>query len=800
MPSQLLEKLRPFFDQGSGRPGDQAHSTHPIDQVMRAKNTPRQDVLVKSPTPTQGQPDPPLVNRTPHWLGGNLWGSEMKKNTVAATGANNVSGVNTIMIHETSGWPSYEGVEHMVARHICTQAQNEWVPSPAPGHWKTNEPNTQGIGPQYYVDGNGTVFALIGEYDLSDEPRLTYHGETVNGSSIGIENGNLGDTRPGETPLRPATNNPAGPYWFRMSTPANPDTGDMPGLVCLALLHPKPDKADLNLIWLSTSGMGQPIPDYPGSGDTNNIATRWARWDNMLFTERDYRSLALLVRLLFEKYGVPRNFCILPYSKRDADGGDHDILRKIILADERQEMMARKFGMTVADIQNRTNTWTNSNSSTLWPRFFGIKPGTPGTATIPGTKPSPELPTYRGVIAHAYVGEHACPGPLFDWHRFSREVWDWWWYPFDLNINAVPPASPGPPLPPAPRRGYLNARGDTALREYYYDAAEPGTDFTTIGARMNVLAATALNSAASNNHFALDPGTPVYAMANGVVVAARLQNPANPSTPPYVLIRHEVFHQADQSTHAIDYDQAPTIVWTLTTYLDCHLFSYTQPSNNNPDWLNRMLIRLKECELAVVYKAAHPGADPNSAQFKSNPTLFTNNNRLQEAWNFMPTSTGPRSSTGAIVEGDAAEYRRIINVLQAGNDVLFPLESALNTTPVHAVLGDFLGSCGMLSNGMTGAQMQIFSLDQLTIPGSTQVPLAWINQAWWTAASATGRLDGTATKSLPADGLVYSYPVTGFLDWLNQITWSSEWRKYEVVDATGNAVAAPNRPKTRIGI
>jgi hypothetical protein len=334
----------------------------------------------------------------------------------------------------------------------------------------------------------------------------------------------------------------------------------------------------------------------------------------------------------------------------------------------------------------------------------------------------------------------------------------------------------------------LNARGNTPLREYYYDAAEPGTDFTTIGARFNARAGTALDSEPSNNHFLLDTGTPVYAMANGVIVAARLQDPADAANPPFVLIRHEVFHQADANTHAINYDHPPTVVWTLTTYLDCHLFNYTQPSIDNPDWLNRMLFRLKECELAVAYKAAH------------NNAKAVNDQRFQQAWDFPPSSTGPRPTTGASIEADAEQYRRIVNSLQAGSSVLFPLESSLNATPVRAILGDFLGLCGTLSFNALGSQMQIFSLEQLTITGSTHVPLTWITQQWWMDASDTERLDGEATKSLPKDGLVYSYPLTGFLDWLNQITWSSEWRKHEVVDATGNPVAAPARPKTRIGL
>ena len=95
MPSQLLEKLRPFLDQGSGRPQDQAASTHPLDIVMRAQGTPRHDVMVNPPA-VPGKPNQPQLNFTPHWPDNALWGSLMTRNTVAATGINNVSGVNTI--------------------------------------------------------------------------------------------------------------------------------------------------------------------------------------------------------------------------------------------------------------------------------------------------------------------------------------------------------------------------------------------------------------------------------------------------------------------------------------------------------------------------------------------------------------------------------------------------------------------------------------------------------------------------------------------------------------------------------
>ena len=46
---------------------------------------------------------------------------------------------------------------------------------------------------------------------------------------------------------------------------------------------------------------------------------------------------------------------------------------------------------------------------------------------------------------------------------------------------------------------------------------------------------------------------------------------------------------------------------------------------------------------------------------------------------------------------------------------------------------------------------------------------------------------------LPADGVVWHYPMTNFLQWVNNTTWQSEWAKYGVV----GTASAPARPITR---
>jgi hypothetical protein len=51
---------------------------------------------------------------------------------------------------------------------------------------------------------------------------------------------------------------------------------------------------------------------------------------------------------------------------------------------------------------------------------------------------------------------------------------------------------------------------------------------------------------------------------------------------------------------------------------------------------------------------------------------------------------------------------------------------------------------------------------------------------------------------LPANGVAWHYPMVDFLSWINGITWTSEWEKYNVVAAGGGPAPAPARPISRI--
>ena len=92
-------------------------------------------------------------------------------------------------------------------------------------------------------------------------------------------------------------------------------------------------------------------------------------------------------------------------------------------------------------------------------------------------------------------------------------------------------------------------------------------------------------------------------------------------------------------------------------------------------------------------------------------------------------------------------------------------------------------------------QFEIFSLNQLPVPNALQraVTAAQENDPWWTSVTAATRHEDTAGADLPVNGMVWQYTLGDFLAWVNNITWASEWPKY---DAPGGG-PVPARPVRR---
>jgi hypothetical protein len=690
-----------------------------------------------------------------------------------------IQDVRSVVVHQTAGWPSHAPADSFVDRYIT------------PGTDK------RGIGTQYYISADGTAFGLI------DLPLLTLHATFVNGWAIGVETGLAGSN------ISPARSR----RWRALSNA----TDDVPGAKAYVTVHPTRAPHNVVVSWFGTSNYTGPAKE---AGEAHG---------QMLFTERQYRTWACLARYLAEELGLPRNFPLLPYENRSDNITDAGRFRRIVLADDRFEMIVR--ALTAFQVDERDFDPANLAALTadydatvlaalnkrarhnrMWLAFFNAYRGFHGH----GFSGSITRKLKDGVFVNS---DHDCPGPLFDWYRFARETWDWWWYPFDFNDAQTSTA--------VPFRGYRAARRETPLIEYYFDEDR--------SSRINRITVGIGGVTSSPNTFRLDPASPIYALANGDLVAARFPDISDGVSMAFVLTRHEVYHRANPAipvagapaAHAdrIDYDVEPSYVYSLVMHLGRPSgMSFENIVDANPDWLNRLLTRLKECRLGTAY---HPGAPviPDSA-WNARPPGAVQRPSVLESWRFdQDHALGP-----------------FLNDLSGGFVALAPGLSDTSATPIRIILGDFLGVAGTIRRegaaATQGIRVEVFSPDLISaadfaaslttsgwpagqvtqLPPAVLYPSEWsrtpagqerrdlealgVDTAfvnWWSAVAAAqaGDLAIPAAARLPVHATVWHYQPLDFLRWLNDITWRSEWPKYNVMDAQNAPQPRPSRPRTR---
>jgi hypothetical protein len=777
---------------------------------------------------------------------------------VHATANNFLTGINEvfcIMVHETDG---------SVARNRTRRWYDDY-----------RRAGGTGGGPQLVVWPDGTVVSLV------ELPYRTTHGNNQNGRAIGIETGHGNDGRFGDVDAAPDVR--AGPHaarkgWNALSADAT-DYGGSAEAKVFALhatynppAHPPAGypafQSEVVVAPWSGANYQTPAREPPGPLHPNMYATLIAHGGTappqptvMLFTEAHYRSWALLTRHLCEALLVPRNFPVHPHAQRDHTITDETVFKHIVLADERVDMIIAglrgnylgqpPFQFVAVDFTGNTP----ADAANLHQHYQrAVRPaGAINFGSAASPLPSVELNLawlrlfdfYRGIHGHAYSGnqiqgqdDHDCPGPLWDWHRFAREVWDWWWWPFDFDAAHATTATP--------ERPYRRADRDTPLIEYFFN--ETAAQYT---ARCTPNAGIQ-GPTSSPVTFRLELDAPVYALANGELVAARYPAAAGVSMA-FVLVRHEVFHLRDLGGMAralglndarspwdggladagrIDYDTEPTTVYSLYMHLGRPAtMSFAQVDDHNPDWLNRVLIRLKECDLALP-AAQHGGLHPTLNPWNADLTR-------------PPSETGDRLTPLEAWRMDQADYRHFLDRLAAGEVAMAPFRSPLDTvgpTPVRVLLGDFLGVAGVtrILGGVStfGARVEVFSAEPITDPffnlvtnqtewsppaGITHPVLRYrsewsrapsavelaFQQAigvdsrlvnWWSDVTTRMFFDiGTPRSAkLPADGVVHHYSPIEFMQWINDVTWSSEWPKYKVTGgAPPAAVARPAAPRLR---
>jgi hypothetical protein len=92
----------------------------------------------------------------------------------------------------------------------------------------------------------------------------------------------------------------------------------------------------------------------------------------MLFTERNYRALALLCRPIAEQYGIPRNFPVLPHL-RVAEQTSSDYFRALLLTYQRSDLIATKLNLQIADVQANNATFTQRLPCRQIPRYSPLR-------------------------------------------------------------------------------------------------------------------------------------------------------------------------------------------------------------------------------------------------------------------------------------------------------------------------------------------------------------------------------------------------------------------------------------------
>jgi hypothetical protein len=721
--------------------------------------------------------------------------------------------VRSVVVHMTAGWPSRDKVEEFVLRYI------------GPPAVATRE--QAGVGPQFFVVGDGSAYRLI------DMPSITWHAQDpINNWSIGVELANLGTVVPPQLPI--PTNPDFDNRWRALGPDPRLDASDLPGL-----------KA-----WLSTQRFRDAVISWWTTPTYNGPARQpLGNRTRMIFSDAQYRGWALLARYICEEYELPRNFPLFPHALRSRNVDTSNAFRRIWLADERFPMMVRElseFNIQESLFANAV-AFEQRYDAAIIPR---------GLPTVRDELRNPiwqeMFKVYRGFHGHGFSGaprlvwgespansgnfdwinaDHDCPGPLFDWHRFAREVWDWWWYPFDLidDTNAS-----------RKQRPYRRANGDTPLIEYYFDVQESRY---VVRQEHPVRTSNGIFDAISSpSTFRLEPNVPVYAPANGEMVAARFPNTGDRVSMAFVLTRHEVFHRPNTLTvdiegvgsvpahpGRIDYELQPSYVYSVVMHIGRpEGMSFTEITDANPDWLNRLLLRKKECDLAV-------------ARYDSSPN---HGGVAQEAWESRPPGNGGRLSP---IDGwrlDQRLYQFFLDRLSAGD---VAVSQAFNgATPINIILGDFLGEAGVIRKEGTNVQHGIgletfasgfvpptFASHQsqngwfIHPGGPTGRPPAVFYQtewsktptpeertrlegigvnpdlvSWWHFPALATALDARLPPEarLVEEGWAFHFRPLDFMRWINGVTWTSEWPKYQVKDAQGELVPmSPNhmRPRSR---
>ena len=763
--------------------------------------------------------------------------------------------IHMLVVHETSGLSARNDATAIFRHHF--QTRPPVAPTAANPH-PAQPPPLDGITAQFDISGDGTVMQGM------EPPRKSHHARPLNDISIGSETGHAWGNYGGNDHQGPYISNAAGNLNAQPSNNGMVPRPNKNGWVPLSGndVNNGPDDVPGIKFWVMADGDEVIV----GSWTTATYAGPWReaqRVPEMLFSEAQYRSWALFARWICEEMLIPRNFPILPHKTRvtgyGLHGSTHSMLHDAasfsttVLADELLSRSPATFGLAAGAVPSEGDLQTQYSAAGVVVVRQPLDPHGDAHANDVNTRWQALCGAYRGIIGHGFSGDpigglfpdppshppphpmvrvmqdHDCPGPMFDWHRFAREVWDWWWHPFDLD--GVNPST----VPVSPRSYSLASHdGRTPLNEYYWD---------TSTALMTGRQTPGIHGAHSSpSTFSLPEGSRVYAIANGEVVAARFATANTGVDFSVLVVRHEVFHRLDprpaapapagglpQFANRIDYEVEPSSVYSIYMHLGRPAgMNFGAVADANPDWLNRMIVRFTEARLGVTFRASPPGQAILAATWD----------------NFPPgdiRGANPRTSVDRTWTQDNDNYAPTLRRLERGDLTLMPAQREV--TPVRVLLGDYVGDVGVIRRDAAGAhfgvRVEIVSSDVISTDFTETVTDA--NRLWdpvagpagtrhavrypseW-SADPTGAILAAMTAAGVTDtslanwwddvalvssmhvnwpdgssisrGAIVHYDPYEFLPWLNARTWTSEWPKYRA-NNLANPGAVPPTPIPR---
>ncbi len=293
------------------------------------------------------------------------------------------------------------------------------------------------------------------------------------------------------------------------------------------------------------------------------------------------------------------------------------------------------------------------------------------------------LKLFEGILGHQTVHPRLRdPGPMLDWSRVQRGVRNDWWFPFDLGNE---------------ERDYRGALsfwdyGAASMTDAYLQLVE-GAGGGTFPVGSNGLWHGGI-------HAVFARPTPVYAMANGRVVACRYGEAAEPDanrgSPFFVLLEHELHLEADAQGR-LDASKPGTKVYSLYMHLVPAGFSFEKPARRrggkppaNPGWLDALLERRDELREEIAILEAAGAAHLEAANKALPDKLLRPLDALQK---------------------ELEELEALLEKLQAG-EIVFP--------GLRVCVGDKLGVVGAYAHRRT-LHVGVFSATKIEGPFNIDV-------------------------------------------------------------------------------